>query len=193
MPFATVLKTSCKEGENIMELRLAADNSIYGESVQHFSKRERNILKGILLALKGKINGLSYGDVVNTDAEPHCPEDARIIFHRKSGLLKWEPERVSLLNLRREKAKKIRFWDLRNKAVLNANVLDYLLKNTTRIPHEWECKKVVFLGTIYNSFYGVRCLYLDEDGIWKSYFHWLEKEPWHSNWGNDHYLAYLNY
>jgi hypothetical protein len=51
--------------------------------------------------------------------------------------------------------------ELAHQPTLNANVLDYLLKNQTLIPEEWKIWRVSFWGTIYGGLDDdlcVRCL-----------------------------------
>ena len=71
--------------------------------------------------------------------------------------------------------------ELKGKPVLNANVLDYLLKHPELIPEEWKGKAVFFWGTIYRDSRGnlcVRCLYWDGS-------RWY----WSHNWLDDFWLA----
>ncbi|MDO8633009.1 MAG: hypothetical protein Q7K38_00455, partial [Candidatus Wildermuthbacteria bacterium] len=48
--------------------------------------------------------------------------------------------------------------ELAGKPVMNANVLDYLLKNPHLIPDEWKGKYLFFWGTVYRG--SVGCLYV---------------------------------
>lgn len=67
--------------------------------------------------------------------------------------------------------------ELANQSILNANVLDYLLKpeNQHLIPEEWKGKYIFFWGTIYrdaNLNLYFRCLYWHGDG-WDWFCFWL--------------------
>ncbi len=65
---------------------------------------------------------------------------------------------------------------MKGKKVLNANVLEYLLKNPRAIPEEWKGKYVFFWGTIYRRSDGrlyVRCLVWDGSQWYWSYY-WLD-------------------
>ena len=67
--------------------------------------------------------------------------------------------------------------ELSNKgvAVLNANVLDYLLARPGLIPEEWKGKRTYFFGTIYCRPDGEPCVrYLyDLNDEWWTGFVWL--------------------
>ena len=65
---------------------------------------------------------------------------------------------------------------LAEKLVLNANILDYLLKNPKLIPESWKDKYVFFWGDVYRDSFGnlyVRYLYWGDDG-WRWVYFWLD-------------------
>ena len=71
---------------------------------------------------------------------------------------------------------------LKDKPVLNANVLDYLYEHQSLIPESWKGKCVYFWGTIFrlaNGDLGVRSLYFN-GGAWRRYYHWLD-DDWYSD------------
>ena len=99
--------------------------------------------------------------------------------HQKGGQFKFDPNRVQLYltDLQKEFASvvgDVLYKRLRNKPVLNANVLDYLLAHPYLIPKNWKRKKkdsiyfIYFWGTIYrlpcNSLI-VRFLCWDDIGL----------------------------
>ncbi len=114
-----------------------------------------------------------------------------VVEHRKDGVLKWDPveqgkEKCLYLSKRQRNGRVIGGNDLRKeiegKPVLNANVLDWLLKeeNQHLIPEFWKSKVVFFWGTIYRDPAGrlsVRCLNWD-GGRWRWGWDWLEG-AWH--------------
>ena len=110
--------------------------------------------------------------VIDCDADPFVPNGWKVEEHKKDGQCKWDAAQVALyLSDPQKEGKTIEGNKLRTelngKPVLNANVLDYLLKHPHLIPEEWEDKYVFFWGTIYRRSggrLGVRCLYWDFNG-----------------------------
>ena len=104
---------------------------------------------------------------INCDATAFIPDRWTVAEHQKAGQFEWDPERIQLyLNKSQQNygypsGKKL--WkELRSKQVLNANVLDYLLKNPYLIPEEWKkhtktiedwsaINHILFWGTIYRD------------------------------------------
>lgn len=136
----------------------------------------RNVLLG-----HAEVKTLEH--VINLNAGPFIPNGWSVEQHQQGGPFKWDPKAVELyLSEPQRKEKSIEGNKLRkeleNKAVLNANVLDYLLAHPNLIPEEWKkdeknrTRYIFFWGTIYRSSYGclyVRCLYWN-DGRW----HWSD-------------------
>ena len=120
--------------------------------------------------------------LIDCDADPFIPNDWKIEEHQKGGHFKWNASQVSLfLSDPQKKNKSIEGNKLRailkGEPVLNANVLDYLLKNPQLIPEEWKGKAIFFWGTIYRHSGGllcVRCLCWD-DGRWRWLCFWLDR------------------
>ena len=109
--------------------------------------------------------------IIDADADPFIPEGWKVIEHKKCGQLTWGLDRIELYLSEKQKGDYVEGEKLRkelaNKPVLNANVLDYLLKNPHLIPEGWKGKAVFFWGTIYRHSYGslcVRYLYWDATG-----------------------------
>ena len=133
------------------------------------------------------------GHFVNCDIDSYIPsgwslkgEEAE---HRRSGMVKLERRGDDLyangrkieLFLAENQKDGIKGHYLRGvltaKPVLNANILDYLLKpeNQHLIPESWKCKYVFFWGDVYRDSYGYLCvrdLCWDGDG-WRWDDRWL--------------------
>lgn len=125
------------------------------------------------------------GQIIDGDANPFIPEGKKVKQHLKIGQIRWNKEAQKGALFLSEgqkdncyiKGSKIP-WELPTMQILNANVLDYLLKNQHLIPEEWKEKKVCFWGTIYcspdNDHYEyVRSLYWDDEE-WHSTCTWLD-------------------
>ena len=134
--------------------------------------------------IRGVLNGLAeikpLEHAIDLDATPFCPSDLTVEEHQKGGIFRWDPAKVQLyLSKLQSKGKVIGGHDLRKdlagKSVLNACLLDYLLKNPHLIPEEWKGKAIFFWGTIYRYLDGdlcVWCLYW-AGGQWQSISRWL--------------------
>lgn len=118
--------------------------------------------------------------VIDLDAAPFCPSALTVEEHQKGGTFRWDSAKVQLyLSKPQSKGKVIGGHDLRKdlagKPVLNACLLDYLLKHPHLIPNEWKGKAIFFWGTIYrdsNGYLFVRYLCWD-DSQWQSDDGWL--------------------
>lgn len=123
--------------------------------------------------------------VIDCDADPHVPSDWDLKeggCHKKGGQIEWDPKKIQLYLSEQQKNGRIDGNNLRkeleNHPVLNANVLDYLLKHPELIPEEWKGKYVFFWGTIYRYLDGrlcVRYLFWDE-GKWVRNCYWLDND-----------------
>ena len=118
--------------------------------------------------------------LIDCDTNPFVPEGWKVEQHDKGGQLEWNLEKVKLYLSKNQKdgkcigGNKLR-KELENKPVLNANVLDYLLKNPHLIPEEWKSKYVFFWGTVYrysDGFIIVRYLRWRGDR-WDWHYYWL--------------------
>ena len=119
--------------------------------------------------------------IVNSDAKPFTREGWSVDEHRKSGQIDLSTIALDLWLAEGQKSRYIEghrlHMLLNNEAVLNATVLDHLLKHPELIPEEWygQDKFVFFWGTIYRSPSGrlfVRCL-TGLNGKWSSVPDWL--------------------
>jgi hypothetical protein len=118
--------------------------------------------------------------IIDCDAPAQIPQGYNwtIEEHQKGGKLQWNPKNISLYLSEKQKESWVEGNDLRKeiKNPLNANVLDYLLKNPTLIPEDWKGKYVYFWGTIYRySGGGLYVRYLCwHDGGWDWGNYWLD-------------------
>ena len=91
--------------------------------------------------------------LIDCDADPFVPNGWSVQEHRKGGLFRWDPNRVELYLSERQRRGEVRGDELRKelsgRRVLNANVLDFLLKNKQLIPKKWKKRSIFFWGTIY--------------------------------------------
>lgn len=120
--------------------------------------------------------------LINCDADPFVPDGSSVEEHRKGGQWKFNPAKVKLWLAKEQKGGSIEGNKLREqlkgKPILNANVLDYLLKSPHLILEEWKGKYIFFWGTIYRDRFGRLCVrYLCWNGDrWLWDFHWLEDD-----------------
>ena len=137
------------------------------------------------------IRGLFHGTheikqvkhLIDCNVEPFIPDGWKVEEHRKGGQLEWNAEKISLYLSENQKdgnyteGNKLR-KELENKPVLNANVLDYLLKNPHLIPEEWKSKYVFFWGTAYrNSDGNLVVRYLNwNGGKWNWNYNWFDND-----------------
>lgn len=151
------------------ELRNQFENCLLGEDGDRWEAEARKFL-----AKRPCWSNLQVGGqvteprlIIDCDADPFLPAGWRVEEHRQGGQLEWTK---SLINLYLADGQKNGQWlgghelraVLKNQPVLNANMLDFLLKYPQLIPEEWKNGAVFFWGTIYrDSAVGlyVRCLY----------------------------------
>jgi len=97
--------------------------------------------------------------IIDCDANPVCPNGWEVEEHQKCGQWEFDSKKTKLyLSLTQDIGRAIEGHELReelaDKSVLNANVLDYLLKHPELIPEEWKGKLIFFWGTIYRRSVG---------------------------------------
>lgn len=119
--------------------------------------------EGVKRFLSGQTEVVAKVHIIDCDAEPFVPQGWSVEEHQKAGQFEWSPERVQLyLSANQRDGKSIRGHDLREElrgqAVLNTNVLDYLLNHPHLIPEEWKDKSVFFWGTVYRFPDGALCV-----------------------------------
>ena len=103
---------------------------------------------------------LGFGDLIDLDANPFVPYGWEVRSHQKGGQFTWSPDKVRL-HLSSSQRGKGRIdgddlqKELEKERVMNANLLDYLLKNPDIIPESWKKDDEgnmllsFFWGTIY--------------------------------------------
>lgn len=108
--------------------------------------------------------------LIDCDAGPFVPKGWKVEEHKKGGQFVFDhPAQVTLyLSKNQQGGKCIEGHKLRkelaDEPVLNANVLDYLLKNTRLIPEDWKedekgnTRYIFFWGTIYRYSDGDLCV-----------------------------------
>ncbi|MDD5397270.1 MAG: hypothetical protein PHW24_04440 [Candidatus Moranbacteria bacterium] len=143
-------------------------------------------LEKIKLLLNGCGEVVQIRHIIDCDADPFVPDGWKIEKHLKGGKFEWNADKVSLyLSKEQEGGSAIEGNKLRKKLekmpVLNANVLDYLLKNPQLIPEDWKGKAVFFWGTIYRCSDGSLCV---------RYLYWGGGEwDWGCSWLGDGFLS----
>jgi hypothetical protein len=148
-------------------------------------------MEGVQRLLSGTAKVVIEKHVVDLNADPFVPDGWKVEEHQKSGngsgTLEWDAEKVEFyLDDGQQGDKYVEGNKLRKrlavKPVLNANVLDYLLKNPDLIPESWKkdeqgnTRYIFFWGTIYrrDSDGGLCVRYLFwGDGRWHWSTHWL--------------------
>jgi hypothetical protein len=115
---------------------------------------------------------------VDLDTDPFIPEGWSVIEHKKGGKWKYDSTKVGLyLSKKQQDGGVIGGQDLRkeleSQSVMNANLLNFYLKNQRIIPSEWKGKAVFFWGTIYKSIGG---------GLYVRYLYW-SSDSWTWNYG----------
>lgn len=128
-----------------------------------------------------KQRGVLTGEhIIDCDAAPFKPKDWKVVSHNKGGRFTWDPTKVVLHLEPEQKSGSLVGTTLRKRLgrlkKLNANVLDYLLKNPHLIPEEWKGKAIFFWGTVYRDAVGsLYVRYLHWDGSsWDWIYSWVD-------------------
>lgn len=143
-------------------------------------------MNGVQRFLSGEIVVKITEHIIDCDTDPFVPKGWTVESHTKGGQLVFDPVKVKLYLSPNQQSghyiegNKLR-KELANEPVLNANVLDYLLKNPYLIPEEWKwdeqgnTRYIFFWGTIYRNSRG--SLYVRDlcwnDGSWIWGARWL--------------------
>ncbi len=161
------------------EFKLACRrNDFTPEDLKHLC--EGDTLSQVRRVLLGHASIVMPEHLIDLDADPFVPDGWKVEEHQKGGAFKWNPAEVKLhLDSGQKNGKRIEGDKLRKRLkgmpVLNANVLDYLLKNPQLIPEDWKKDEkgnihyIFFWGTIYRYSVGrlcARCLCWS-DGGWR--------------------------
>lgn len=132
-------------------------------------------------------------NIINTNKPPKIPYSSLTIeSHTPMGNLTWDSEKVELYLAPQQKMNSIEgnklHEKLKDKPVLNATVLDWLLEHQDQIPDSWKGKYVYFWGTIFRRADGDLCVeYLYWFGNrWYWFCLWLGRD-----WGEDYPAASL--
>ena len=142
---------------------------------------EGDLLKDVRAVLLGRATVQVIEHLIDCDADPFVPSGWTVESHQQGGQLVFDHAKVTLyLSNKQQNGGYISGNDLRKelrrKRTLNANVLDYLLKNPHLIPEEWKGKYIFFWGTIYRYSDGGLCVrYLCfHGGGWRWLYGWLD-------------------
>lgn len=113
-------------------------------------------LEGAQRFLRGDSEIVIKSHVINCDADLFVPDGYSVEEHIKGGELRWNPKEIKLYLCDEQKGYSsiqghMLRKKLKNKSVLNSNVLSYLLKNQQLIPNQWKGKFIFFWGTIYRD------------------------------------------
>lgn len=139
-------------------------------------------LKDLRKVIHGQAKITVVKHIIDMDANPYIPNNWKVESHKKQGQLEWDPENIQLYLSAEQHGDK---WikgdklqkELETQPVLNANLLDYLLKYPELIPESWKGKAIFFWGTIYRDSDGdlcVRYLYWGgESWFWLCHCLWL--------------------
>lgn len=151
-------------------------------------------MEGVRLLLSGTAEVAIMKHVIDLNDDTFVPDGWKIEEHQKtangSGAIEWDPSKVVFyldddqkngLFIEGNKLSK----RLSRKPVLNANVLDYLLKNPDLIPESWKkdeggnTRYIFFWGTIYRNsedklFVRSLCWYGGYGARWRWHASWLD-------------------
>ena len=106
---------------------------------------------------------------IDCDADPFVPSGWTVESHKKGGQFAFDPTKINLyLSPNQQNGKVIAGNELRrelaSEPTLNANVLDFLIKNPHLIPEKWKknasgiTRYIFFWGTIYRDSYSRVCV-----------------------------------
>ncbi len=185
----TVRPASYPQARDIIATVVGAIPELSFEEAQALIGNKGQFLEGIRAAFKPFQKTLQFTHVIECNTPPRCPRGAgwKVEEHRKHGKLRLTPRRVQLHVPRKLENSTLSVGDiyrdqLQNRDVVNANVLDFFLKNLNSVPKEFEeHEAILFFGTVYiddgDDPY-VRCL-VRSAGKWKedrfcfeSYWQW---------------------
>ena len=166
------LVTEIPNSEVTATLELLDHLGVSREDLTRFRKsssRTRTEVAKLLREGKGE-------HVIDCDADPYIPKNCTVEEHQKGGELIFDTSQLALYLDEEQgtyggiEGDKLR-QRLIGKPVLNANLLDHLLKNPYLIPEDWKAdsagnaRRIFFWGTVYRDSAGdlqVRFLLWDE-------------------------------
>lgn len=179
--------SSYKEGQTHQLMEILEAEGFTSEDITKLGQFKD--LGKIKMVVRGYAEIISIAHIVDCDAMPEILSDWQKEEHRKGGSVKLEhregklyangQEVIRFLSEKQKDGKVVGGHELRkelkDKPVLNACILDYLLKHPELIPEEWKKGVTYFWGTIFRDSDGSLCVAcLDWNGdrwIWN--YHWL--------------------
>ncbi len=145
--------------------------------VTELGQSKKNILPQLREVLRGRAEIKLLKFLIDCDSNPFLPDGWKMEEHKKGGQIQWDPEKVRLYLSSGQCGRVIEGNELRKeleeKPVLNANVLDFLLKkeNQHLIPNEWKGKLIFFWGTLFRNSRGNLCVcclsWFDGEWCWR--------------------------
>ena len=150
------------------EIAITASKVGYEPKDLAFFSKDENFMELVLKVLKGTHEIKAIEHAIDCGSDPFIPNGWKIEEHQKGNFIKFDASKVNFYFSRKQKngsieGNKLR-EELKEKKVLNANVLDYLLKNPQLIPEEWKkdengnTRYIFFWGTIYRDSIGNLCV-----------------------------------
>lgn len=130
---------------------------------------------------------MTRNHIIDCSADPFVPERWSVEEHRRTGNFVWNLEKIRLHRSHGQGIGEIVSGfdvreELKEKPILNANVLDYLYAHPELFREEWEGERICFWGTIYRhleGYLGVRYLRRNDGELrWGMLF---LKDTWHVN------------
>ncbi len=155
--FLALLATAEDGGASEADLIMMTEPDVFAQLLLVIRRQAEVVIK----------EGVTKIHIIDCDADPYLPEGWSVEEHTKGGQLEWNPEKVELWVSKHQKSSPVIGGNelrkkLASRPTLNANVLDYLIRNPDLIPNEWKGTYVNFWGTIYRAqdhVLVVRCLY----------------------------------
>lgn len=149
---------------------------------------EGDILGDVLKVIRGQAEIKVKEHLIDCDANPSIPGSWSVEEHRKIGMFKFNPEKISLYLSKYQEKESVKGNDLRkelaSQPTLNANILDYLLDHPGLIPEEWRDKNIFFWGTIYRDSSG---------GLGVRYLFWYDSKWRQGSYGLVYGFSYFDY
>ena len=171
--------SSYSEGQTHLLMEALETKKWLANDLTLLGQAKPEVHQGIRDLLSGRAKIVYPQHLIDCDATPFCPEGWSVESHWQSGQLEWNPIKVQLYLSNKQVGSKVIEGnklrkELAGKNVLNANVLDYLLKHPELIPDEYKGKAVFFWGTIYRNADG---------GLFVRYLYWVGSQwHWYCSW-----------
>jgi len=172
--------SSYSEGQTHQLMEALQANGFTSAHVTKLGQYDR--LGDIRLLLDGMVKIVAVDNVIHLDADPVLREGWSVVEHRRHNSCTWGSLKLGLYIPDQQKSFTVVGTKLRDlmkdQAVFNANLLDFLLARPGFIPDEWKHKCIYFWGTIFCNEYGELCVrYLcRRDGLWRGDYRRLSKD-----------------